>query len=183
MTRPRGFTLVELMIVVAIISVLAVVAGTAYRKYMDAGRKSEVYALMGEFRAKEEAYRAEYNTYLGTGTDEVADLYPKLLGKGKEPSPKVVAPLPALWGQLGINPGRQQLYCGYVAIIGNPNVAPAGANGSALLAPPPTNTPPTVAWWYVNAQCDNDSDGNSAHNANFTTGSTSNVVVTQNEHW
>jgi len=55
----RGFTLIELMIVVAIISVLAVVAGTAYRKYADKARSSEVFAMFGEIRAKEEGYRAE----------------------------------------------------------------------------------------------------------------------------
>src|SRR5262245_35290477 len=78
-----GFTLVELMIVVAILTVLVAVAGTAYRKYMDAGRTAEVYGMLGEFRAKEEAYRAENGVYLSTSTTGETDFYPALLGSGE----------------------------------------------------------------------------------------------------
>lgn len=181
--RSRGFTLVELMIVVAIISVLAVVAGTAYRRYMDAGRSAEVYATMGEFRNKEEAYRAEFSQYASTGPDEsVTSFYPVLLGKGVEPHPKTVAPLPAAWTTLGINPGRSQLYCGYVAISGAAGTMVTGARGSLVFSQYASSTP-TTPWWYVVATCDNDSDGNVAHNAYFTTSSSSTVVVTENEHW
>jgi len=179
-TRRTGFTLVELMIVVAIISVLAVVAGSAYRRYMDAGRSAEVFAMMGEFRNKEEAYRAEFSSYLSTGADETsASVYPQLLGKGQEPRAKTVAALPLPWQQLGINPGRSMLYCGYVAMAGAAGTAPAGTRGATIF----NNATPTTPWWYLVATCDNDSDGNSAHNAYFTTSSATTVVVTENEHW
>ena len=182
----RAFTLVELMIVVAIVGVLAVVAGTAYRKYMDSNRTSEVMAMLGEFRAKEEAYRAENNAYLSTGATETS-FFPALQAAG-EPVAKTVVGAPSTWTNnagtpmLGINPTRAQLYCGYVAIAGAPNAwGAAGVAGKAVLDPTGGGaTPPGVAWWYVNASCDN--DGNSAVNATWVTASTSTSVVSQNEH-
>jgi len=49
-----------MMIVVAIMTVLVVVALGAYRRYMDNARKSEVIAMFAEIRAKEETYRAAH---------------------------------------------------------------------------------------------------------------------------
>ena len=185
--RRGGFTLVELMIVVAIITVLAVIAGTAYRRYMDAGRQSEVYAMFGEFRAKEEAYKAEASTYLTTTAVGENDYWPALLGAG-EPTPKYLYPanggpgLPALWTQLGINPGKNQLYCGYVA-VSNQGVAPgawglAGARCQSALAV--KGAPPGGNWFCLHATCDN--DGNSAKNAEYATTSMTTSVWSQNEH-
>ena len=74
-----GFTLVEMMIVVAIILVLSVVAGGAYRKYSNSARKSEVIAVFGEIKGKEEAYRAEFSQYLSSGTGETHRLTPRLV--------------------------------------------------------------------------------------------------------
>jgi prepilin-type N-terminal cleavage/methylation domain-containing protein len=176
--RRAGFTLVELMIVVAIVGVLAVVAGSAYRKYMDAGRQAEVYAMMGELRSKEEAYRAEFNTYYSTGVDET-DRWPVLgTTAGSEPKPKTVWPH-AQWSTLGLNPGRNQLYCGYVALAGAAGALPPGQKGKDIF----NNIAPTAAYWYAVAMCDNDSDGNASHNATFVTSSATSVVVGQNEHW
>src|SRR4051812_17170858 len=129
--REVGFTLVELMIVVAIIGVLAVVAGTAYRRYMDSGRTAEVMAMLGEIRGREEAYKAEYAGYLSTDTAETK-FYPALLAKGKEPSAKnwnVSGSVPTGWTTLGLNPGKYSLYCGYVAIAGLASAAISGARG------------------------------------------------------
>ena len=82
--RARGFTLVELMIVVAIITVLAVVAGGSYRKYTNAARKTEVVAMFSEIKAKEESYRAEFSSYASsTGGASENDLWPALLGAGQ----------------------------------------------------------------------------------------------------
>jgi prepilin-type N-terminal cleavage/methylation domain-containing protein len=182
--RKNGFTLVEMMIVVAILGVLAVIGGTAYRRYMDSGRTAEVYAMMGEFRNKEEAYRAEYSKYLPTGPDETSGSYfPLLLGKGLEPKAKLITTtIPTVWTNLGINPGKSTLYCGYVALAADAGVAPTGQHGVDIFSSFQTSTP-NIPWWYLVATCDNDGDGNPNHNAYFTTAMSTTVVYTQNEHW
>ena len=135
-----GFTLVELMIVVAIISVLAVIAGTAYRKYMDSGRSAEAYSMLGEIRGKEEAYLAENSTYLGT--DAVGDqLLPAatLVATTKSPRPRSTdhRHAPATWSAatgLGLSPTKTMLYCGYVVIAGAKNTAVTQTRGKPLFS-------------------------------------------------
>ena len=173
------------MIVVAIIGVLAVIAGTAYRKYADRARASEVYAMFGEIRAKQEAYRAENSVYCATSATTTATcasgnedtFFPALLASG-EPKAKVWTGAPAGWTLLGLNPGRSQLYCGYVAVAGGPNSTDwgnAGTRGKALYA----NTQPTTPWWYMSAACDN--DGNSTTNTTYTSAMNTSSVVVINE--
>ena len=181
----HGFTLVELMIVVAITGVLAVVAGTAYRKYMDSARTTEAYSMLGEIRVKEEAFRAERSQYLGWSTDEtVAGAFPAVDNAGcGEPCQKSVTVVPAAfvnWTTLGINPGRATLQCGYNLIAGGPGAAITAAPGAIGQALFQTNGNIPKPWWYAIATCDN--DGKSTKNATFATTSDTTVVSAQNEH-
>ncbi len=187
--RRKGFTLVEMMIVVAILSVLAVVAGTAYRRYLDSARTTEAYAMLGEIRSREEAYRAEFSAYVSTTVNNTNEtlLFPAVDSGTcyptgtKEPCQKAANPatgatLPDGWAALGINPGRTTLACGYLAIARNAGTTVPGTQGQGLLGTTSINTP----WWYAIAVCDN--DGNSAINATFVTAYNTTVVTSQNEH-
>ena len=78
-----------MMIVVVIIGVLATIAVNSYHKYMSSARRTEVYTMFGELRAKQEAYRAEFSQYVSTGGSE-SNFWP-ILGGG-EPSSRTRSP-------------------------------------------------------------------------------------------
>jgi type IV pilus assembly protein PilA len=54
--RSRGFTLIELMIVIAIVGILAAVALPAYQDYTVRAKMSEAMALLGEARTSVAEY-------------------------------------------------------------------------------------------------------------------------------
>jgi prepilin-type N-terminal cleavage/methylation domain-containing protein len=66
MTRRKhnlGFTLVELMIVVAILGILSVVAFAAYGIYIRESRNAEATSILADIRLKQEAYRGTFHRY------------------------------------------------------------------------------------------------------------------------
>ena len=71
----RGFTLIELMITVAIVSVLAAIAYPSYAEYMDRSRRSEAQGILMESaqwmeRFYAENFRYDQNT-AGVDVDEL----------------------------------------------------------------------------------------------------------------
>ncbi|HEX6976663.1 MAG TPA: type IV pilin protein [Vicinamibacterales bacterium] len=61
--RVRGFTLIELMIVVAVIAVLAIIAVSSYGEQIRKSRRAEAARFVGEIQLKLEQWRAENPCY------------------------------------------------------------------------------------------------------------------------
>jgi prepilin-type N-terminal cleavage/methylation domain-containing protein len=78
----RGFTLVELMIVVVVVGVLAVVAYAGYHKFVVSSHLTEATNVLSGIKMRQEGYRAEKGTYLNVSKEldangvTFAGLYP-----------------------------------------------------------------------------------------------------------
>lgn len=70
MEKSSGFTLIELMIAVAIIGILAAIALPAYTNYVTQARRTEAQSFMQELAMRQERWRAS-NTLYGS-TSEVS---------------------------------------------------------------------------------------------------------------
>jgi len=62
----KGFTLLELIIVVIIIGILATIGFAQYTKVIEKGRKAEALFILGEIRTAEASYYLEHNAYTST---------------------------------------------------------------------------------------------------------------------
>jgi len=65
MKANKGFTLMEVMIVVAIVGILASVALPAYNDYLMRGRLAEAHGELAAMRSKIETYFLDNRTYIG----------------------------------------------------------------------------------------------------------------------
>lgn len=64
-TIQRGFTLIELMIVVAIVAILASIALPSYNDYLLRGRLAEAHGELAAMRSKLETFYLDNRTYVG----------------------------------------------------------------------------------------------------------------------
>lgn len=63
--KQKGFTLMELMIVVAVIGILASIAMPAYNNYIKKGKAAEATSNLADLRIKAEQFFQDNRTYAG----------------------------------------------------------------------------------------------------------------------
>ena len=78
--QSRGFTLIELMIVVAIVAILAALAYPSYTRYMQKGRRSDAMSSLLKIQLEQEKWRVNNTSYgtlanVWTGTDSLDGYY------------------------------------------------------------------------------------------------------------
>jgi type IV pilus assembly protein PilA len=157
--RSRGFTLVEMMIVVAIIGVLAVLAVAGYRKLVQSSHVSEATGMVQKIRVAQEAYHSETQQYADV-SNTLADYYPAapvygvVTGWGA-PCTNCKS---VTWSALPVHVDEPVLF-GYATVAGvaggpAPNPPQVTVNGAALVFP----ATPTTDWYIIAA--DGDLDGN-----------------------
>jgi type IV pilus assembly protein PilA len=175
----RGFTLVELLITVAMVGVLAALAIAGYRKYIHSAQSNEARAIIHGIRGGQEAYKAEFLVYLSPSTS-LDDYYPNQapndarMNWNQPTDTRYSDPLQG-WALLNVNadaPVRFGYAC--VANVGNPMAVPT------KLAPAPAmpNLPNGVPWYVVQAINDHDNNGKYAV---FASSSVSGEILSQDE--
>ena len=144
-SRRAGFTLVEMMMVVAIVGILAAISIPTYTSYLYRSRTTEAIGFLADIKARQEAYKAEYFQYCSVSADQ-NDYWPAgTLG----PTKQTWAPAPAGWAQLGVTPPGPQVQFAYMTLAGNPGTTPPGTlgyDGSDF-------------WFISRAKADLDGDG------------------------
>ncbi|WP_437683719.1 type IV pilin protein [Sorangium sp. So ce131] len=159
----RGFTLVELLVVVAMVGVLAALGLVGYRKYMNAAGMGEPKAVMQSIRGAEESYKAEMLVYLDcSGT--LDDWYPSAdLGDSKH-AWNAVHDDADEWRMLNVSTDGAVKF-GYAVVAGVSNAFPTntgttytwhGLPGSPLTDP---QFAPNGPWYVIQAAGDRDGDG------------------------
>jgi prepilin-type N-terminal cleavage/methylation domain-containing protein len=152
-SRARGFTLVEVMVTVAIVGILAALAIYGVRKYVTVSKTSEPIEIINAVRAAEEAYKDETFRYLGT-TANLTSYHPGAPTGGKR---SWAGSGDAAWTQLGVSVSAPVSF-GYACVAGaaNATVPSVGASVSGNLGYPTTSTTP---FYIVKAIGDDDADG------------------------
>lgn len=141
----RGFTLVELMIVVSIVGVLATLAIVGYRKYIESSKVGEAIYIVQSIRAAEESFRAETMTYLNVSTS--GTFYPRATGFDNSKYSWVQAGHVDYqrWMTLGVTSDGPVQF-GYMVSAG---AAGQAVNVAVQTAQVPNWPNPTTEPWYV----------------------------------
>ena len=189
--RARGFTLIEMMVVVIIVSVLALLAIVGYRRLILSSNVSEANNMVQNIRVAQESYHSETQVYANVtngGIYTTSAWYPNTSPNGKTLT---------AWGATcgsSCNAGYDwsvlpvhvdgPLRFGYATQAGSPstglslaNIAVSSVPGGVLTLPQSSATD----WYLVGATCDLDNSGGTTQNTHVYTTSWSNQIFIDQE--
>ncbi|MBX3155462.1 MAG: prepilin-type N-terminal cleavage/methylation domain-containing protein [Deltaproteobacteria bacterium] len=149
----RGFTVVELIIVVAVVAILAAIAVPAFMRTTNKTKgQAELSIMITELREKEERYKQDNGVYLSASACPATPSFAT-----QDASSCIAGGTP--WAQMKVNLAKKMLSCSYEIVTGLKGVAPT--------PPAPfTMATPAVSWYYLLATCD--FDANAAQSRYFT---------------
>lgn len=158
----QGFTLVELMIVVAIVGILAVLATVGYRRYIASSKYSEASQMVNAIRIAQETVKAETGAYVNLGITPCPQQSLNSVNEQKWGWSTTCSGGNGNWSRLPVH-ADGAVYFGYITYAGAANTAipAAGAvwdgtvNGVATFP-----NAPTMDWYVVVAVGDVDGDRN-----------------------
>jgi prepilin-type N-terminal cleavage/methylation domain-containing protein len=156
--RARGYTLIEVLVVVAMVGILAAIAIFSVRRWLAWAKTAETKDLLGAIATGQAWYFDQTNGYLDcSGSIAEANYYPLAT---KPDDTKHLFHNPShphyrCWKLLGVD-GDAASYMAFVTLAGNPGQAlPALPTEEQLTVPPPADRP----WFIVMAIGDQDNDG------------------------
>jgi type IV pilus assembly protein PilA len=151
----RGFTLIELMIVVVIVGILAMLAVVGYRKLVQSSHVSEATGMIQNIRVAQEAYHSETQQYANisnspTAWYPAAPVYSVMTAWGLACSNCTAVN----WTMLPLHVDGPVVF-GYATTAGPANTAitppSVTVDGSTV-----TFQVPTTDWYFVAAEADLD---------------------------
>jgi type IV pilus assembly protein PilA len=185
-TEDRGFTLVEMMIVVVIVGILASLAVVGYRKLVQSSHISEAQQMVQDIRVAQESYHSETQQYANISTSLYA-YYPNASPNGRTATAWGAACVGCFtgmdWSMLPLHVDGPVLF-GYATVAGAANTTPASVGAPAQVTVNSQTvtfpSPSPVDWYIVSAGCDLNNDGTVGTHV-YTTSWTNQVFVDAEE--
>ena len=159
----RGFTLIEMMVVVVIVGILASLAVVGYQALVRSSHVTEATNTIQSIRIAQEAYHSETQVYANVSKD-LASFYPSMTPNGKlvtvwgSPCPAAVCPAGnPTWAMLPLHIDTPVMF-GYATTAGGAAAAPTlPTELSGLGVTIPASVP--IDWYMIAAKCDVDANG------------------------